>query len=79
MIAFAACLQKTGGFARNWPLARVALSFIVPAHFPNQISKGDQLNSQKHGQGCGLANAKKYNYEVKMAFYTPLVCLSLVL
>ncbi len=35
-------LQKTGSFARNWPL-----------------SKGGQLNSQKHGQGCGLANAKK--------------------
>jgi hypothetical protein len=38
---------------------RVAFSSIVPAHFPNQISKGRQLNSQKHGQGCGLANAKK--------------------
>ncbi len=28
-------------------------------------------------RGCGLANAKKYNYDVKTAFYTPLVCLSL--
>ena len=58
---------------------RVALSSIAPAHFPNQISKGRQLNSQKHGRGCGLANDKKFNYDVKMAFYTPLVCLSLVL
>jgi hypothetical protein len=24
---------------------RVAMSFIVPAHFPNQISKGRKLNS----------------------------------
>ncbi len=53
-------MQKTGGFARNLPYSackicfRVALSSIVPAHFPNQISKGLQLNSQKHGQGCGL-------------------------
>ncbi len=38
---------------------RVALIFIVPAHFPNQISKGRQLNSYMHGWGCGLANAKK--------------------
>jgi hypothetical protein len=38
---------------------RVALSSIVPAHFPNEIFKGRQLNSQKHGRGCGLANAKK--------------------
>jgi hypothetical protein len=60
-------LQKTGGYARNWQLAacackicfRVALSFIVSAHFPNQISKGRHLNSQKHGRGCRLANAKK--------------------
>ncbi len=43
----------------------VALSSIVPAHFRNQISKGCQLNSQKHGRGCGLANDKKYNYECK--------------
>jgi hypothetical protein len=56
---------------------RVALSSIVPAHFPNQISKGRQLNSQKHGRGCGLDNDKKYNYDVKTAFYTPLVCLSM--
>jgi hypothetical protein len=57
--------------AKNWRLCmqlaaiackicfRVALSSIVPAHFPNQISKGNQLNNQKHGRGCGLANAKK--------------------
>jgi hypothetical protein len=57
--------------AKNWWLCtqlaasahkirfRVALSSIVPAHFPNQIFKGRQLNGQKHGQGCGLANAKK--------------------
>ncbi len=57
--------------AKNWPLCtqlaasaskicfRVALSSIVPAHFPNQISKGRQLNSQKHGRGCGLDNDKK--------------------
>ncbi len=74
--------------AKNWRLCtqlvanackicfRVVLSSIVPAHFPNQISKGRQLKSQKHGRGCGLKN---YNYYVKMAFYTPLVCLSLVL
>jgi hypothetical protein len=30
-------------------------------------------------RGCELANAKKNNYDIKMAFYTPLVCLSLVL
>ncbi len=77
--------------AKNWWLCtqlaacacnicfRVALSSIVPAHFPNQISKGSQLKSQKHGWGCGLSKAKKYNYDVKTAFYTPLVCLSLVL
>jgi hypothetical protein len=57
----------------------VALSSIVQEHFLNQISKDRQLNSQKHGRGCGLANAKKYNYDVKTAFYTSLVCLSLVL
>jgi hypothetical protein len=57
--------------AKNWWLCtqlaasarkicfRVAFSSIVPAHFPNKIFKGRQLNSQKHGQGCGLANAKK--------------------
>jgi hypothetical protein len=39
---------------------RVALSSIVPANFPNKISKGRQLNNQKHGLGCGLDNAKKY-------------------
>jgi hypothetical protein len=39
----------------------VALSSILPAQFPNQISKGRQLNSKKHGPGCGLAKAKKYN------------------
>jgi hypothetical protein len=76
IIVLAACLQKTGGFARKWPLARkicfrVALSSIVPAHFPNQIFKGRQLKGEKHGQ--------EYNYDVKMAFDTPLVCLSLVL
>ncbi len=57
----------------------VALSSIVPANFPNQISKGRQLNSQKHGRGFGLANAKKIYYDGEMACYTPLVCLSLVL
>jgi hypothetical protein len=55
----------------------VAMSSIEPAHFPNQINKGRQLNSQKHGRGCGLVNAKKYHYDVKMAFYPPLVCLFL--
>jgi hypothetical protein len=71
--------------AKNWRLCTqlaassckicfgVALSSIVLAHFPNQIPKGRQLNSQKHGQVCGLANAKKYNYDVKMAFYTHLL------
>ncbi len=74
--------------AKNWRLCtqlaasackicfRVALSSIVPAHFPNQISNGPQLNNQKHGGVCGLANAKKYNYDVKKFLYTPLVCLS---
>jgi hypothetical protein len=57
--------------AKNWRLCtqlaagvckicfHVALSSIIPENFPNQISKGRQPNSQKHGQGCGLANAKK--------------------
>ncbi len=56
--------------AKNWWLCkqlaarvckicfRVALSSIVQAH-SNQISKGRQLNCQKHGRGCVLANAKK--------------------
>ncbi len=56
---------------------RVAMSSIEPAHFPNQINKGRQLNSQKHGRGCGLVNAKKYHYDVKTAFYPPLVYLFL--
>ncbi len=30
-------------------------------------------------RGCELAMVKKYNYGVKTAFFTPLVCLSLVL
>jgi hypothetical protein len=45
-------LQKTGGFARNWPLASAkfasmwlpGMSLIAPAHFPNQISNGRKLN-----------------------------------
>ncbi len=46
----------------------------VPAHFPNQISKGHQLNSQKHGRGCGLANAKKIKLWCKDAIL-PTSCL----
>ncbi len=57
--------------AKNWRLFtllsasackicfRVALSSIVPAHFPNQISKSRELNIQKHDGGCGLANTLK--------------------
>ncbi len=57
--------------ANNWQLCtqlaaitckicfRVALLSIVPAHFPNQISKGRQLNNKKHGGVCELANAKE--------------------
>jgi hypothetical protein len=58
--------------AKNWRLRtqlaasackicyHVAMSSIVPAHFPNKMPKGRQLNSQKH---------------VKTAFYTPPACL----
>ncbi len=64
-------------FAKNWRLFtqlspsacfHVALSSIVPTHFPNQMSKGHQLNSQK-------LMPKKYNYDVKTAFCTPLFSL----
>ncbi len=44
---------------------RVAMSSLVPAHFPNQISMGRHLNIRKHAWRCGLDNAKKYNYDVR--------------
>ncbi len=58
-------MQKTGGYARIWPLAHAKFASVwlchskIPAHFPNQISKGRHLNSRKHGRGCRLASAKK--------------------
>jgi hypothetical protein len=51
------CTQLAASACKN--CFHVALSSIVPAHFLNQISRGRQLNNQKHGRGCGLANAKK--------------------
>jgi hypothetical protein len=55
--------------------------FVI--HSTSAISKpniqGRQLNSQKHAEDVDLLMIKKYNYDVKTAFYTPLVCLSLVL
>ncbi len=42
---------------QNW--CHVAISSIVPAHLKNQ------LNSWKHGQGCGLVNGKKINFWCK--------------
>jgi hypothetical protein len=45
----------------------VAMSSLVPAHFPNQISMGRHLNIQKLAWRCGLANAKKYNYDKRTA------------
>jgi hypothetical protein len=72
--------------AKNWRLctqlaaSACKICFRVDLSSTSAISKpniqGGQLNSQKHGRGCGLANDKKYNYDVKTAFYIPLVCLS---
>ncbi len=46
---------------------RVAMSSLVAAHFPNQISMGRHLNIRKHAWRCGLANAKKYYYDERTA------------
>jgi hypothetical protein len=62
LIVLAECLQTTGGFAHNWPLARAKFTSVRPSV-----------------EDVTLPVLEKYNYDVKTAFYTPLVCLSLVL
>jgi hypothetical protein len=79
IIGLAACLQKTAGFARKWPQAR---GYVI--HSSSAFSKPNIHGpSAEYLEACfedvDLLMLKKYNYDVKMAFYTPLVCLSLVL
>ncbi len=74
IIVLAACLQKTGSFASNWPLARAKFASVWPCHpyyqrifqikYPRAVSWIVGIMPR----GCGLANAKQYNNVVKTAF-----------
>jgi hypothetical protein len=63
IIVLAACLQKLAALhaTGSWRMQNLfSCGFVI--HSTSAISKpniqGHQLNSQKHGRGCGLANDK---------------------
>jgi hypothetical protein len=63
IIVLAACLQKTGGFARNRPLARATFAFVWLSHpYYQRIFqiKYPRAVGSMH-RGCELANAKLNN------------------
>jgi hypothetical protein len=70
---------------KNWRLCtQLAASarkicFRVGMSFLNQTSKVRQLNSWKLASRMWTCQCKKFIYDVKSAFYTPLVYLSLAL
>jgi hypothetical protein len=91
IIVLAACLQKTGGFACNWLQARAKFTSVFLILLPcDYVIHSTSAFSKSNIQGLSaeeleayiedvdLPMIKKYNYDVKTAFYTPLVCLSLV-
>ncbi len=75
-------LLKAGGFSSNWPLARGKFASVWLCHpkyqciiqtkYPRAVS----WIIRSTVEYVDLPMLKKYNYDVRTAFYTPLVCLS---
>ncbi len=78
IIVLAARLQNTGGFVRDWPpaCAKFASVFLIFASvwlchpeyqliFQIKYPRAVSWIVRTMRRGCGLANAKKYNYDVK--------------